>query len=279
MNPPFSGERRLPTRTAAALWRKVRRSVKRRGEFGTVLYIAWYVTAGAASMAARRVGLLRHSGRPSVASIYDGHHGVETAEHVDFGQLDIHSDSLRDCNPYAPTSPKIFGEIMAHLDIRHQDYNVVDLGCGKGMVLLLAAEYPFRRIIGIEFSAQLVSIALKNLAASSSERRQCHDVQCVCMDATVYQFPREPLVIYLYNSFNGKVLNQVAANLASTIAECQRDIFVVYNNPTEPEVFDRIPSLQCVVDDPDFIIYRTTSSRTGSSEGQVLLSASNQTGS
>lgn len=280
-NTAVSDKRRRVARAAAGLWRKVRRSVKRRGEWGTVLYIAWYITVGGPAMAARKLGLIRPPAKPSAARLFDGQHGVETAEHVAFRQLGITSRHAQDRNPYAPTSPKIFKEMMAHLPIRHQDFTLVDLGCGKGMVLLLAAEYPFRRIIGVEFSAELVARAADNLTTFGKDRLQCRDVQCLCVDAVDYEFPREPLVLYLYNSFKGKVLNRVAAKIARTLADIPRDVFLVYNNPTEPDVFDQIPSLKCIVDDPDFMIYRrvrTTSDRGESFEGSAMLPVSNISG-
>ncbi len=251
------GEPRWLTRVAAGAKRKVRRSIKRRGEFGTVIYIAWYITFGGPVMVARKLGLIRPSARPSVASMFDCEHGVDTAAHIQLGDLEIKSRNVREGCHYAPTSPKYFKEMMPHLNIRHEQFTFVDVGCGKGLVLLLASAYPFRRIIGVEFSDESATIASRNLVAYVGEPQGCKDIQCVCMDAVEYEFPCERLVIYFYNSFKGKVLKQFAANIAQTIADHPRDLFIVYNNPTEPDVFDAIHSIERVFDDPDYLIYRT----------------------
>lgn len=247
------GETRWLTRITTGVWRKVRRSVKRRGVLGTAGYIAY---VGPAKVA-MKLGLVRSSTMPSVASVFDGEHGVDTAAHIQLGDLVINSRNVGECCHYAPTSPKYFNEMMSHLNIRHEQFTFVDIGCGKGLVLLLASAYPFRRIIGVEFSDELVAIASRNLVAYAGEPQGCKDIQCVCMDAVEYEFPRDPLVIYFYNSFKGKVLKQFAANIAQTIIDHPRDVFLVYNNPTEPDVFDDIPSIECLFDDPDFLIYRT----------------------
>ncbi len=241
------------TRITSGVWRKVRRSVKRRGVLGTAGYIA---LAGPTKVA-QQLGLVRPSTMPSVASVFDYEHGVDTAAHIQLADLEIKSRNVRECCHYAPTSPKYFKEMMPHLNICHEQFTFVDIGCGKGLVLLLASAYPFRRIIGVEFSEELATIASRNLVAYAGEPQKCSEIQCVCMDAVKYGFPRDPLVIYFYNSFKGKLLKQFADNIAQTIADHSRDVFIVYNNPTEPDVFDAIRSIERVFDDPDFLIYRT----------------------
>lgn len=242
------------TKVAATVWRKLRRSVKRRGVIGT----AGYITLAGPTRLARQLGFSESSKPPSVASVFDSEHGVDTAGHIPLNQLGVDSENLHEANHYGPTSPKYFMEMMQHLTIRYEDYAFVDIGCGKGLVLLLASAYPFRRIMGVEFSADLIAVANKNLEAYDNSSQACRDIQCLCMDATQFQFPAEPLVIYFYNSFKGKVLRQFAANVARTIIDHPREVYLVYNNPTEPDAFDVIPTLERVVDDPDYLIYRTT---------------------
>jgi hypothetical protein len=77
------------------------------------------------------------------------------------------------------------------------------------------------------------------------------------MDAVGYEFPGNPLVIYTLNPFNGKVREHVAATVARTIADYLRDVFIMYSNLTGRDIFNAIPSVKFVVDDPDYMIYRT----------------------
>jgi len=247
------GEARWLTRIASGFWRKVRRSVKRRG----VLRTAGHIALAGPTKVAQQLGLVRPSTMPSVASVFDREHGVDTAAHIQLRDLEIKSRNVREGCHYAPTSPKYFKEMMSHLNLRYEQFTFVDIGCGKGLALLLASAYPFRRIIGVEFSEELATIASKNLVAYAGKPQECKDIQCICMDAVEYEFPCECLVIYFYNSFKGKVLEQFAANIAQTIADHPRELFLVYNNPTEPDVFDAIPSIERLFDDPDFLIYRT----------------------
>ena len=48
-------------------------------------------------------------------------------------------------------------------------FTFVDLGSGKGRTLLMASDYPFRRIIGVELLPSLHQIAQENLRQYKSE--------------------------------------------------------------------------------------------------------------
>lgn len=59
---------------------------------------------------------------------------------------------------------------------------------GKGRVLLLASEFPFQQVIGVEIDPRLHHIAQKNIAAYRHPFQKCEDVQSICSDVT--RFPR-----------------------------------------------------------------------------------------
>ena len=66
-------------------------------------------------------------------------------------------------SPYQPTDPALFQEIMASLPIEFEQFAFVDLGSGKGRTLLMASEYPFKRIVGVELIAELHRAAEENI--------------------------------------------------------------------------------------------------------------------
>jgi len=70
---------------------------------------------------------------------------------------------------YQPTDPALFREMMASLPIELDTFTFVDLGSGKGRTLLMASEYPFRRIVGVELLPALHQVAQENLARYKSE--------------------------------------------------------------------------------------------------------------
>src|SRR5690242_5062036 len=63
---------------------------------------------------------------------------------------------------YQPTEPAAFHEMLGRLqqqpNFRFGDFTFIDLGSGKGRTLLMASDYPFRAIIGVELLPALHQI-------------------------------------------------------------------------------------------------------------------------
>src|SRR3984885_13557549 len=67
-------------------------------------------------------------------------------------------------SPYQPTEPTLFGEMIESLmqvtpKINLPEFTFIDIGSGKGRALLMASQYPFRRILGIELLPVLHRVA------------------------------------------------------------------------------------------------------------------------
>jgi SAM-dependent methyltransferase len=77
------------------------------------------------------------------------------------------------CHDYAPTSFRAFRAFMQSVPVEPDRDVFVDVGCGKGRVLVMAAQFPFRRVIGVEVSPTLAAAAAANVARV---RRRCDDV-------------------------------------------------------------------------------------------------------
>ena len=146
---------------------------------------------------------------------------------------------------YQPTEPAAFHEMIEALQldalqqtagpgqttINFRDFTFIDLGSGKGRTLLMAADYPFGRIIGVELLLSLHKIAQDNLRKYKSESQKCFALEAICGDATAFAFPEDPLVIFLFNPFPESGMRRVVANLAKSLHAHPRPVFVLYHNP------------------------------------------------
>ena len=149
---------------------------------------------------------------------------------------------------YQPTDPAFFAEMMDALQ-RHtnsylQEFTFIDLGSGKGRVLLMASEYPFRRIIGIELLPSLDRIALENIALYKSETQKCSAVDSVCGDATSFPLPEGPIVLYLFNPFPEPALKRALANLKTHLQATPRAVYLLYHNPVLEHILAAQPFLK-----------------------------------
>ena len=134
-------------------------------------------------------------------------------------------------SPYQATDPALFHEMLTSLDIDFREFTFIDIGSGKGRVLLMAAEYPFRRIVGVEILGNLHRVALGNIQRVQGGAAQSAQVEALCLDASQYEFPAEPLVVYLFNPLPEPGLKRMLRNLEDCVARGAGPVFVLYHNP------------------------------------------------
>jgi SAM-dependent methyltransferase len=128
------------------------------------------------------------------------------------------------CRRWRETLPAVSGRIDA--------YSFADVGAGKGRALLLAAELPFRKVIGVEVSEELARIAQRNVARWSRVAKPKAKIRVVHEDAANFRWPRTPLLVYMYNPFACSLVAQMAERLAAVAASGSGLVDLLYVNPT-----------------------------------------------
>lgn len=140
-------------------------------------------------------------------------------------------------SPYQPTEPALFHEMLTNLNIKFEDFTFIDIGSGKGRVLLMAADYPFHKVVGIELLPELHRAAEDNLRRYRSASQRCFSVEARCMNARDYKFPVDPLLVYLFNPLPPAALARMTSNLCGSLRENLRTVYVVYHNAEHERVF------------------------------------------
>jgi len=99
---------------------------------------------------------------------------------------------------------------------------------GEG--LIVAALYPFGRVVGVEVSETLCAIARDNLARVKKPLN-CRNVEVICADCAEFQVPNDITVIYLYNPFTWSVLAKALENVRRSLEEAPRRVTIIYRGP------------------------------------------------
>jgi SAM-dependent methyltransferase len=208
----------------------------------------------------RGVRATTHAALPFFAKLvrlwwWDQTHHVSTRTRVFTRSLGMSGPGAAHARPYEASDTTLLPRLLPRLGIRHSDYVFVDLGAGKGQAVFLAAELPFKRALGVELSFALHEIARQNCRTFRSRRQACTHIQMLYGDAADFAFPAEPLVIYLFDSFDDVVLSRVLANLITSVQEHPRDVLLIYHNPQHRDVIEASGAFERVLtgtDERDF---------------------------
>jgi len=184
---------------------------------------------------------------------FDRKWGVETGGIVPVpnGSTELH----RYCEKYQATPPAIFQDMVRSLNLDLSRFLFFDMGCGKGRVLLLASEYPFRSIIGVELLPDLAAIAERNLARCSSTTRRCANIHVVHRNAAEFAFPDQDALIFFYNPFKEEIMRKVLDNIRHSV-RATSERYILYLDPLLSRPLDNCAFLSAVVNKERYSIYK-----------------------
>jgi len=170
---------------------------------------------------------------------FDQKYGTDTGGYL--GPEELVKGRMNDAHNYgySAIAPSVFHEALEKwqhtlpdVSGRIEAYTFVDVGTGKGRPLLLASELPFRKVIGVELSEELAHIAQVNVTRWNCGKRTKAKIRVVREDAMKFQWPRTPLLVYMYNPFACSLIERMAENIAAASAAGSGLADLLYVNPT-----------------------------------------------
>lgn len=174
---------------------------------------------------------------------FDRAHGTDTSGVVSAESLPLDQAARAHAICYAGSQPGVLRAALATLPAVANG-TFLDLGCGKGRALLVASEWPFRAIVGVELSPALAAIARRNAARMSALHPGRTAIQVVVGDASAFPLPPGDLVIFLYHPFGAELVARVVDTLEAALAAEPRQLYVIYYNPVAGACFDASPWLR-----------------------------------
>ncbi len=192
---------------------------------------------------------------------------------------------------YYATAPSMFHQAIARCSgllagpgYALGDYTLVDIGAGKGRVVMMASEYAFREVVGVELNPRLVKIARRNVRKFVRQRRhgllpglrsetwgtrrkflgnrrnglpgpqmrgtggtQC--VQIVKGDVLEFPLPDGPVVLFFFNSFEREMVRMWLERLVEVAASRTAPIDLIYVHPEHRELFQQTPGITLLADE------------------------------
>lgn len=212
----------------ASLLRRLQRALRRNSP-------AEFARLCAANFAALFTGRWKDQAYVYDAS-FDREHGVDTAGVVEVDELAADHAVKASAKRYEATPPECFRFLLGEAGIqRPADYSFVDLGSGKGRVLLLAALTGFKTVAGVELCENLHRIASENIRRAKGLPAP---PQAILGDATSFPFPPGPTLCFLNNPFGRDVLQSMLDNIERSLRASPRDFRLVYYHCNHAALID-----------------------------------------
>lgn len=215
----------------------------------------------AAAQARRRIleplkaPLRKLLGRPQPPKVkakhdFDVRYGVDTSGLVD--GRDLHSGHQNDrfITAYFGVPPSRLAnafELWQRTSERStSEYRFIDVGCGKGRAVLLASQFGFRDVFGIELQPKLAEIASENVQRWQEQKSVPMNLSILCGDgpSLLPKLLAGPVLIYLYNPFHAPVLRALLEGIINQSETISGPVDVLYLYPEYEEVFSEFPLFQ-----------------------------------
>jgi SAM-dependent methyltransferase len=164
---------------------------------------------------------------------FDDINGTETSTIYEQLELPepISVERATECGRYHPSPIKSVRHSLDKLKakgIKYQDYVFIDIGSGLGRNLLVASEYPFKKVIGVEISAHLCQKALANITKYRSGHPDSTPIEVHCLNALDYNLPDENVVLYFWEPFGRKSSDEFASKLEVYLLSHKAKIILIF---------------------------------------------------
>jgi ectoine hydroxylase-related dioxygenase (phytanoyl-CoA dioxygenase family)/SAM-dependent methyltransferase len=187
---------------------------------------------------------------------FDAAQGVDTSGFLPASECATGLVAAADISPYAGSQPSIVRASLALLpDLSRRAF--VDIGCGKARPLVLASEFPFRRLLGVELSPALATVGCANAAVVARRHPERTAIEIIVGDAVALSArpggmlglsradgadaAPDGVVYFMYHAFKRTLLVALIENLERQLRHDPRPVFFVYYNPVCGDVLDRSP--------------------------------------
>jgi len=178
---------------------------------------------------------------------FDTEFGVDTSGIISGRHLATgHAHDLYN-TAYYGIAPSLFRSLIERWEATPRPYpteryTFIDFGAGKGRAVMLAAERAFQAAIGVEIHPGLAEIARVNLEKWGEKWSGARCPASIrCQDATAFEFPSGPCVVYLFNPFSGAVLKRLIEHMEASFKDRPGELDLLYVNPEFEFLLHRSP--------------------------------------
>jgi SAM-dependent methyltransferase len=177
---------------------------------------------------------------------FDEKFGVKTSGLIAGRHLKSGHRNDRHSTAYFGVAPSVFAALMRRWRRLNpaacvEETTFLDVGAGMGRAVLLAAEMPFKEVVGVELHPALAQRARRNLTQWRKDGRvKAGRARIVKGDAVDFPLPVAPAVAFLFNPFGAAMLRRLLKTWRETLATHPNSLNLIYVNNEHESVFAQV---------------------------------------
>ena len=162
-------------------------------------------------------------------------YGINTTGSDELKKTKASGVDISHATVYMPSNYLLLEEAFANLPAGQRKH-FLDIGCGKGRAVCVAAHNGFNKVTGIDFSKALCAMAEENLQQTKKIFPSLN-YSVINKDAATVEIPADTDCIFFFNPFDAFMMNAVAKNILLSYEKNPRTIDVVYLKPLYKKEF------------------------------------------
>jgi len=177
----------------------------------------------------------------AIAMLYDDIRGERKYNIRTTGVKEVYKLKIKDIDTsnaaeYMPANYVLLEKVFTEVNKHPHNHTFLDMGCGKGRALFVAAHFGFQKITGVELVPKYCQQLQQQIAEKAAQFPNT-SFFVHCGNAAQYAIPDEVQVIFFYNPFNEKVMRPVVQQITKSLQRAQRPLYVIYLNPLFKHLF------------------------------------------
>jgi|KBSSwiS6_1023812.scaffolds.fasta_scaffold01060_2 SAM-dependent methyltransferase len=160
-------------------------------------------------------------------------YGINTFVPSELKKYTIATGDISKASPYEALNYYILQKLLANFrKLYPEEKSIVDVGCGKGRVLAVAAYFGFTKITGVDFAKELCEKAEKNMRQI---KPNFPDLQYKIIWDNIlnYSLDVNDRVFFLFNPFEKEIMEPFLDKIEQSVKQSPRTIYFLYANPQQ----------------------------------------------
>ncbi|MFN8265167.1 MAG: class I SAM-dependent methyltransferase [Chitinophagaceae bacterium] len=163
---------------------------------------------------------------------------IKTTGNQKLEGLSITGSNRLSATEYMPVNYSLLEDLLFHVPTEVKQGVLLDIGCGKGRAMCVAAANGFHKVAGIDIAKELIEEAEINLQSIHNQYKLTES-SLHWIDVVEYEIPKDISCVFLFNPFEQNIVETLIRKLLNRGSKTSTPLYVLYASPQHAESFLR----------------------------------------